>query len=179
MNDLIILNNNTLTMSSLDLLTMINLSRMENGQNPHEPRKFLWKVEDEIDGLCGKKFRLNNNQTESAYYDLTIDQCMLVGMRESKGVRRNVLEKLKELQKPQVPQVPQSYAAALLEAGRLALINEQQAKELEQAKPKVEFVEKYVESTSGSKTFRQVCKLLEANEREFREFLVSAKVLSA
>lgn len=87
------------TMSSLDFMGIINAERSAAGESAHEPRKFLAKVVDELDlDETGKKFRLNSNQTESAYYDLTMDQMMLVGMRESKTVRRNVLAKLKGMQ---------------------------------------------------------------------------------
>lgn len=86
------------TMTSLELMAIINNSRIDAGETPHEPRKFLLKVEDELDDLPGKKFRLNNNQTETVYYELTRDQCTLVGMRESKSVRRAVLAKLKEVE---------------------------------------------------------------------------------
>lgn len=48
--------------------------------------------------------------------------------------------------------------------------------ELEQAKPAVQFVDKYVDG-SGLKGFRQICKLLNANEGRFREFLCDAKVM--
>ncbi len=48
---------------------------------------------------------------------------------------------------------------------------------LEQAKPAVEFVAKYAEAPSGNKTFRQVCKLLGANENRFREFLLDRSVI--
>ncbi len=41
---------------------------------------------------------------------------------------------------------------------------------LESVKPHVEFVEKYAQ-TNGSLGFRQVCKLLKANERDFKTFL--------
>ena len=95
-------------------MAMINTFRVEAGENPHEPRKFIAKIEDEIDGLTGKKFRLNNNQTETAFYELTRDQMMLVGMRESKVVRRRVLDALKVLsgQDKAMPSIPQTYAEA-------------------------------------------------------------------
>ena len=57
-----------ISMSSLDFLNnIINPARAEAGEVPHEPRKFLAKIEDELelDGT-GKKFRLNNNQTRTA-----------------------------------------------------------------------------------------------------------------
>ncbi|KAA0020745.1 phage regulatory protein/antirepressor Ant [Salinicola corii] len=47
----------------------------------------------------------------------------------------------------------------------------------EAARPAVEFVERYVSSDSGNKGFRQVAKLLNANEREFREFLRDQRVM--
>lgn len=48
---------------------------------------------------------------------------------------------------------------------------------LAHAKPAIEFVEKYVETPTGNKTFRQVCKLLGANEKRFKEFLVDRAVV--
>ena len=173
MNNLIAMSSE-MTMSSLDLLEIVNNERSSAGESVHEPRKFLLKVQDELDlDETGKKFRLNSNQTESAYYDLTLDQMMLVGMRESKSVRRNVLDKLKSMQKPQVPQ---TYAAALLEAGRLAMELEQSQAQLAIAAPKAEFVDRYVEST-GNLGFRQVAKLLKVKETELREFLIGNKVM--
>lgn len=73
--------------------------------------------------------------------------------------------------------IPQTYAAALLEAGRLAQLNEQQAEQLAMAAPKVEFVDKYVTADSGSKGFRQVAKLLCANENALRTFLTEEKIM--
>ena len=53
----------------------------------------------------------------------------------------------------------------------------QQARQaLALAAPKVEFVDKYVQAT-GLFTFREVAKLLKANEARFREFLIDSKVM--
>lgn len=132
-----------MTMTSLDFMDVINFERVSAGETAHEPRKFLAKVVDELDlDETGKKIRLNSNQTESAYYDLTMDQMMLVGMRESKGVRRNVLAKLKQMGRPLVPQ---TYAAALLEAGRLALELEQSQGLLAIAAPKAEVLDRVMD----------------------------------
>lgn len=46
---------------------------------------------------------------------------------------------------------------------------------IEQA-PKVEFVNRFIEST-GNKSFREVAKILKANEREFRAFLISLDIM--
>ena len=50
------------------------------------------------------------------------------------------------------------------------------AAQLAIAAPKAEFVDKYVEAT-GLKGFRQVAKLLKANEARFREFLIDKKIM--
>ena len=73
--------------------------------------------------------------------------------------------------------IPQTYAQALLEAGRLALQVEQQEAALALAAPKVEFVDNYVQASTGSLGFRQVCKLLKAKEPAFREFLLAEKIM--
>ena len=145
-----LMQNKVSTMTSIEFLdAVINPFRIKEGETPHEPRKFLAKIIDELDlDETGKKFRLNSNQTESAYYILDKDQMMLVGMRESKSVRKNVLEWIKLATEDQKPAIPQTYAEALLEAGRLALENEKQAEQLRLAAPKVEFVDKYVERSS-------------------------------
>lgn len=88
-----------------------------------------------------------------------------------------LVDRWQELEAQQVPAIPKTYAAALLEAGRLAQINEEQAAKLAEAAPKVEYVDRYVEATSGSKGFRQVCKLLGAKEPEFRQFLSDKKIM--
>lgn len=173
MNQLIAMNAEV-TMSSLDFMGIINSERVAAGESAHEPRKFLAKVVDELDlDETGKKFRLNSNQTESAYYDLTMDQMMLVGMRESKTVRRNVLAKLKQMEKPQVPQ---TYAAALIEAGRLAMELEQSQQQLAIAAPKAEFVDRYM-SAPETFGFRQVAKKLHMKENELRDFLLNNRVM--
>lgn len=48
--------------------------------------------------------------------------------------------------------------------------------QLEIQAPKVAFVDKYV-AGNGNKTFRQVAKLLGANERKFRDFLESNRIM--
>ncbi|MED5492696.1 MAG: phage antirepressor KilAC domain-containing protein [Pseudomonadota bacterium] len=87
-----------------------------------------------------------------------------------------LVDRWQELESRQHVTIPQSYAEALLEAGRLAKITEEQAAQLAIAAPKAEFVDKYVEAT-GLKGFRQVAKLLKANEARFREFLIDKKIM--
>lgn len=82
-----------------------------------------------------------------------------------------IVDRWQELeQKNKQLAIPQTYAEALQLAA-------DQAKQLELAAPKVEFVDRYVTADSGSKGFRQVAKLLKANEKEFRAFLSDSKIM--
>jgi len=72
--------------------------------------------------------------------------------------------------------VPQSFAAALRLAADQQDVIAAQAEQLAAAAPAVEFVERYADST-GTKGFREVAKLLHANESAFREFLLDQKIM--
>ncbi|MCP4800408.1 MAG: hypothetical protein GY893_10720, partial [bacterium] len=160
--------NNEVTMTSLDFLNeIINPARKAAGENVVKNAHFITRVEDELDDLeAVKTFNRFGNTVK--YYNLTQDQMMLIGMRESKSVRKSVLAKLKQLSTPK-PKLPQTFAEALQLAA-------DQARQLELQAPKVEFVDRYVEST-GNKTFREVAKLLQANERTFRAMLINEKIM--
>lgn len=85
-------------------------------------------------------------------------------------------QELEQQQAPSLPDFSDPVAAARawadeLEQKRAAM------KQLDAAKPAVEFVDRYVSADSGNKGFRQVCKLLNANEREFRQFLADEKIM--
>ena len=75
-----------------------------------------------------------------------------------------------------VPAVPQTFADSLRLAADQQDIITAQAAQLQAAAPSVEFVARYADST-GTKGFRQVAKLLGANENQFREFLLAEKIL--
>lgn len=137
------------TMDSLDLFIIINDSRCLAGENKVRLNDFHARAADELDGEHYESFVVQNpNKTETIYYRLTLDQCMLVAMRESKAVRKSVLAKVRELESQQAPKIPQTYAAALIEAGRLALEVEKQAEQLAIAAPKVAFVDNCVERST-------------------------------
>ena len=80
-----------------------------------------------------------------------------------------LVDRWQELESSNQPLLPQTMAQALQLAA-------DQAFQLEAQAPKVEFVDRFIEST-GNKTFREVAKMLKANEREFREFLRDTGVM--
>ncbi len=163
-------------MLSKDLLDLINQVRAQFNEKPVRLNDFNSRIADELDGENYESFVVQNfNNTESIVFELTIDQCMLIGMRESKGVRKNVLAILKEKQKPFDITNP----AHLLQAIEIqSKQNIALTQELSIAAPKVAFVDKYV-AGNGNKTFRQVAKLLGANERKFRDFLKKKKLCTS
>ena len=147
MNQLITATQNT--MSSLDLFIIVNQSRENEGENKTRLNQFNNRIIDELDGDDYQKMVVQNpNGTESIEFLLTVDQCMLIAMRESKAVRKSVLAKVRELESQQASKIPQTYAAALIEAGRLALEVEKQAEQLAIAAPKVAFVDNCVERST-------------------------------
>lgn len=74
-------------------------------------------------------------------------------------------------------QVPTTLSGALRLAAEQAEQIEQQQLLIEQQRPAVEFVEKFVQLEEGDKGFREVCKILKANESRFREFLLGESIM--
>ncbi len=140
MNTLITLRSCGPRMSSIDLLDIINQARAAYGEAEVRRNQFNARVEDELEGTHYKKIVVaNENRTESVIFELSQDQCMLVSMRESKAVRRNVLNKLKSMG------LPQTMAQALRLAADQAEQIEQQQAQIAQDAPKVDFFDKVVE----------------------------------
>lgn len=81
-----------------------------------------------------------------------------------------LVDRWQELEAGVVVQVPQTMAQALRLAADQAEALEVAHQQLALAAPKVEFVDRYATST-GNKGFREVAKLLGANEARFRDFL--------
>ena len=155
------------TMDSSELRDLINECRL-GVEQPIRLNKLNEKIVDELEGEhYTKSVVQNSNNTESVIYHLTVEQCTLIGMRESKTVRRSILAKLKELESNQVPK---TYAAALIEAGRLAQVAEEQAEQLAIAAPKVEFHDTVVNSTHTF-SIRDAAKKINQRPIKFGEWL--------
>ncbi len=107
------------TMSSRELLEVINAARIEHGESVVANRHFNARIESELEGELPprKTFTHPSNGSRLTYYELNQDQCMLVGMRESKAVRRNVLAKLNTSIAPKEP----AWIAGLSPQAKIAL----------------------------------------------------------
>nr|WP_314711583.1 phage antirepressor KilAC domain-containing protein [uncultured Comamonas sp.] len=87
-----------------------------------------------------------------------------------------LVDRWQELEAKQGPALPQTMAQALRLAAEQAEHIEVQEAQLREAAPKVEYVDRYV-AANGAKGFRQVAKLLNANEPDFRLFLQEKKIM--
>jgi hypothetical protein len=94
-------------MNSFELRELVNRARAEFGESQVRNDQFIARVEDELsDDLEGvQKIFIPHHGNNVQAYPLTLEQCMLIGMRESKGVRRQVLEKIKDLESKKTVQV--------------------------------------------------------------------------
>ena len=109
------------------------------------------------------EFRLDKELTET----------LLTGY--SIPLRRKVVARLHELERAPFA-IPSTLSGALRLAAEQAEVIEAQTIQLALAAPKAAFVDQYVEAT-GSMSFRQVAKLLNANERQFRQMLLDKSVM--
>lgn len=134
------------TMDTNDLLDLVNDARAEFGEPSVRRNDFVARCKDELDGEHYESFVVQNlNSTQSEELRLTCDQCKLVAMRESKGVRRRVLARLNELEEKVARPMTQAELIAA-SANILVGLERQQA----QQQVALERVERRVEGLSQS-----------------------------
>lgn len=133
----------------------------------------------ELSPSYGEKVEATGGRPSSVYHlDRDLTDCLLTGY--SAKARMAVIKRWRELESSNPSSgfdVPTSLSGALRLAADQAEQIEQQQRQIEQSRPAVEFVDRYVSAESGNKGFRQVAKLLDANERAFREFLRDQRVM--
>lgn len=122
--------------------------------------------------LKGHGITIDSFEHSGNLYDefkLDHEYCLLLVSGYSVNLRQKIIKRWKELESKNQFSIPQTYASALQLCADQALA-------LETARPAVEFVERYVEST-GNMGFRQVAKLLKIKENDFRAFLQDNKIM--
>lgn len=167
---------NQQSMTSREFLEIINSVRAEFNEPQIRLNKFNEKIEDELDGENYTKSVVRNpNNTDSIVFELTIDQCMLIGMRESKSVRKNVLAILKEKQSPQVPDLnnPAQLRDLLLGYAEQNIQLQQQVQTLE---PKAKGLDRIADCTNVL-GIREAAKVLKIGQNQLTQYLLNHKVV--
>lgn len=169
MNQLMVMNNEV-TMSSREISSLVEARHND--------------VISTIDRLFDKGLLRSSRKTRREetggrpieVYDLIERDTHLVVAGYSDEHRARVIDRWQELEAARKPAIPQTYASALLEAGRLAMELEQAEARLAIAAPKAEFVDRYVDAT-GTYGFRQVAKMLSVKENWFSDFLIEKAIM--
>ena len=177
-NSSIITAKNVQTMSSKDLLEVINQVRESFGESKIRLNDFNNRIADELENDNYESFVVQNfNNTESIHYRLTEEQCMLVSMRESKLVRRTVLNQLK-MMKPRTPQTYKEALQFLIEAEeqkeQLALQVAQQQQVIEVIQPKADVYD-IISNSDNTYTIRVAAKLLKVRPKDLTDWLITNK----
>lgn len=182
MADLIASGGQAVTMTSMELVDFINSQR---GSDEAELRHdhFMAKVPKVlgVDGLPKFRETYYHPQNGQGYpcYRFPKREACLMAMSYSYEMQAKVFDRMTALEAQAVSSpfsVPQTRAEALRLAADLEERNHELSAQVQRQQPAVEFVGRYVEST-GVLGFRQVCKLLSANENAFRRFLIEKRVM--
>ena len=166
-----LISNNELTMSSREIAELLS----KNHSNIKiSAERMIEKGTIAMQGL--KKYEHNGNEYTEYLFNKR-DSVILVA-QNCPEFTAAIVDRWQELenQQPALPDFnnPVESARAWADAKE----SEQKALEIiEQQKPAVEFVENYVQASTGSKTFREVCKILKVKENVFRAFLVENKIM--
>jgi phage antirepressor YoqD-like protein len=169
---LTILNTNSvLTMTSREIA---ELTGKRHDNVCMDIKKMLLELGEDVLNFQGIYIDAMNRAQSEYLLDRELTETLLTGY--SAVLRRKVIARWHELESKPSHNIPTSLSAALrLAADQSEQIEAQQA-QLAIAAPKVAFVDRYVESV-GLRGFREVCKLLGANESRFREFLIDKKIM--
>lgn len=129
-----------------------------------------------IGGYAALKYTHPQNGQTYHHYEVNKRDSYVIVAQLSPEFTARLVDRWQELEDGQAPAVPKSFSEALRLAADLEEQKQQLTNQLAIAAPKVEFVDKYVTAT-GSMTFRQVAKLLNAKEPEFRLFLLDKHIM--
>lgn len=151
MTNLSLINNNDQTMSSLEIA---ELTGKEHSNVMRDIREMFYQLGKDIESDQLKiefSERINNLgfTVNDKSYLLTKEESLCLVAGYSAALRMAIIKRWQELESQQGPQIPQTYAAALLEAGRLALEVEQKNHLLAVQAPKVAFADRVAGDDKG------------------------------
>ncbi|MFY7347144.1 hypothetical protein ACOTXF_01290 [Enterobacter cloacae complex sp. IR53041] len=115
------------TIESQYLLEMVNAARKQCGEPAVRNNKFIEKVIDELEGETYTKSVGRKNGQDIEVITMSIKQALRVAARESKAVRRSLVDKLEDMQA--IPAMPKSQSG--ITEYRLAKADQLKAQALE------------------------------------------------
>lgn len=180
-----------ITMTSLELVDFINDHRKaqaeaagaefpSKGHSLLQHKHLLDKVPEVLGERCAEFLA----DLPDAYgrprtgYSFPKREACLMAMSYSYELQAKVFDRMTELEAGSAPvfKVPTTLSGALRLAAEQAELIEQQQAQIEAAAPAVAFIDRYVQA-DGLRGFREVCKLLKANEARFRDFVLDRKIM--
>ncbi|SFR00775.1 Phage antirepressor protein YoqD, KilAC domain [Enterobacter sp. kpr-6] len=129
-----------------------------------------------IGGYAALQYTHPQNGQTYSYYEVSKRDSYIIVAQLCPEFTARLVDRWQALEQGQQLAVPQSLPEALRLAADLAEDKQKLTAELAAAAPKVEFVDRYC-TASGSMSFRQVAKLLQAKEPEFRLFLIDNDIM--
>ncbi|CRL45146.1 hypothetical protein SGGMMB4_02692 [Sodalis glossinidius str. 'morsitans'] len=91
------------SIDSQSLLEMVNSARKEYGEKPIRNNDFISRVKDELEGETYEIFVGQKNGADIEIIHMTLKQALRVAARESKAVRRSLIDKLEQQSSSQSP----------------------------------------------------------------------------
>lgn len=163
-----------LTMSSREIA---ELTGRDHGNVMRDIRTLLDDLQaSDLKPVCETTTYAGANGQRYPQYELDRDTCLTLLLGYDAVARMKVVKRWQELEVQAAPAVPRTMSQALRLAAEQAEQIEQQQAALALAAPKAEYVDRYV-AANGAKGFRQVAKLLGANEHAFRAWLQEEKIM--
>lgn len=174
MNAITAISSAVLTMSSREIA---ELTGRDHGNVMRDIRTMLDDLQaSNLNPVCETTTYAGANGQRYPQYELDRDTCLTLLLGYDAVARMKVVKRWQELEVQAAPAVPRTMSQALRLAAEQAEQIEQQQAALALAAPKAEYVDRYV-AANGAKGFRQVAKLLGANEHAFRAWLQEEKIM--
>jgi len=173
------IHSNQQTMSSKDIA---EITDKEHGHVLRDIRKMLDELYPDgypkLDSPDFKGIRVWNNMGNGlvSHVDLPKREALILTSGYSIAQRAKIIDRWQELEAQQQFAIPTTLSGALRLAAEQAEIIEAQQAQIEQQKPAVAFVERYVEARS-SKCLSDVAKILQRKPQEFIAELSADKVI--
>ncbi|MGQ6546038.1 hypothetical protein ACUNEV_00665 [Serratia sp. IR-2025] len=95
------------SIDSQSLLEMVNAARRECGESAVRNNVFIDRIKDELEGEGYKTFVAPMDKSkggaDQTVIEMTVKQALRVAARESKAVRRSLVDKIEDMQAVQIP----------------------------------------------------------------------------